>query len=109
MSNFFDRISFKYALNPLDFKETKEMIEFRIKQAGYRANMQLFMDDAIKEIYQYSQGYPRKITMLCYKALKSLILNNKAVVDGSLIRKIIEEENRTGWQKNELLLQKNSY
>ena len=56
--NFFDRISFKYTLNPLDFDETKEMIEFRIKQAGYTVNMHLFLDDAVKEIYQYSRGYP---------------------------------------------------
>ena len=34
--NFFDRISFRYVLNPLGLNETKEMIEFRIRQAGYR-------------------------------------------------------------------------
>src|SRR4030042_921926 len=49
--NFFDRISFKYTLNPLDFNETKEMIDFRIRQAGYNKNMHLFLDDAVKEIY----------------------------------------------------------
>ena len=68
--NFFDRISFKYTLNPFGFEETKEMIEFRIAQAGYRAGMHLFLDDGIREIHRYAKGYPRQITMLCHRALK---------------------------------------
>ena len=32
--NFIDRISFKYTLNPLDETEMRQMIDFRIKQAG---------------------------------------------------------------------------
>ena len=107
--NFFDRISFKYTLNPLDFDETKEMIEFRIRQAGYKASMRLFLDDAIREIYQYSRGYPLQITMLCHRALKDLVLKNKVVVEAASIREIIEEEIRTGWQRKDPLLQKNSY
>jgi general secretion pathway protein A len=107
--NFFDRISFKFTLNPLDFEETKEMINFRIRQAGYKGNIQLFLDDAIKEIYQYSKGYPRRITMLCHKSLKSLVLKNRFVVDESLIKELIDEEIKAGWHKTDPLLQKNSY
>lgn len=107
--NFFDRISFKYTLNPLNFDETKEMIEFRIKQAGYLGNMHLFLDDAVKEIYQYSRGYPRRITMLCHKALKNLVLKNKFVVDAGLIKELIDEEIKSGCLRRDLLLQKNSY
>ena len=107
--NFFDRISFKYTLNPLDFDETKEMIKFRIAQAGYTANMHIFLDEVIKEIYQYSRGYPRQVTMLCHKALKSLVLKNKFVVDVALIREIIDEEIKSGWHRQDLLVQKNTF
>ena len=107
--NFFDRISFKYTLNPLDFNETKEMIEFRLKQAGYSSKMRLFSDDAIREIYQYSRGYPRQVTMLCHKALKALVLNNKFVVDGFLIQEIVEKEIKSGWHRKDMLVQKSSY
>lgn len=107
--NFFDRISFKYTLNPLGLEETKEMIEFRLRQAGYKANIKLFLDGAIREIYQHSRGYPRQVTMLCHKALKRLVLKNKFVVDTALIREIIEEEIKTGWHKRDMLLQKSSY
>ena len=107
--NFFDRISFKYTLNPLGFAETKEMIEFRIAQAGYKAGMHLFLDEALKEIYQYSRGYPRQITMFCHRTLKALVLRNKFVVDAALVRELIEEEIKSGWHRKDLLLQKNSY
>jgi general secretion pathway protein A len=106
--NFLDRISFKYTLNPLDFNESKEMIEFRIRQAGYRASINLFLDEAIREIYDYSRGYPRQMTMLAHKALKSLIIKKKMVVDASLIHEIMEEERQGGWLKAELL-QRKSY
>lgn len=109
MRNFFDRISFKYTLNPLNFEETKEMIEFRIRKAGYKAAMYLFLDEAVREIYQYSRGYPRQITMLCHKALTRLVLNNKVVVDAGLIQELVEKEIRTGWHRKDLLLQKESY
>jgi general secretion pathway protein A len=104
--NFFDRISFKYTLNPLDFEETKEMVEFRIRQAGYKANMHLFLEEAIKEIYQYARGYPRQITMICHKALKSMLLKSKFVVDLEVVREIINEEIKLGWQKKNNLMHK---
>ncbi|MFH0918297.1 MAG: AAA family ATPase [Candidatus Omnitrophota bacterium] len=109
MANFFDRISFKYTLNPLDFEETREMIEFRLKQAGYSANMHLFLDDAIKEVHQYTRGYPRRITMLCHRALKTLVLKNKFVIDAPLIQEIINEEIESGWHRKDLSLQKNNF
>ncbi|MBU0549277.1 MAG: AAA family ATPase [Candidatus Omnitrophica bacterium] len=109
MANFFDRISFKYTLNPLNYEDTREMIEFRIRQAGYKASMHLFLEEAIREIYQYTRGYPRQITMLCYKALKHLVMKKELVVDARLIKKIIQEEVRTGWQRKDLLLQRENY
>lgn len=100
ITNFCDRISFKYSLNPLDLAETAELIEFRIRQAGYKAHMQLFLKDAVEEIYAYTKGYPRKITMLCHKALKSLIIKNKFAIDREIIREIVNEEIRQGWLKS---------
>ena len=104
--NFLDRISFKYMLNPLDFKEVKEMIYFRMLQAGYDSRMDLFLDNAMEGIYESTKGYPRKIIMLCRRALKSLVLKNKYVVDAELVRELIEEETKSGWTRSETLLQK---
>ncbi len=92
MPNFMDRISFKYTLNPLDVKETRELIGFRVKTAGYNSRMDLFLDEAVSEIYNYTRGYPRKITKLCHQILKELILQNKHAVDRILVRDVIAKE-----------------
>ncbi|UCC95155.1 MAG: AAA family ATPase [Candidatus Omnitrophota bacterium] len=104
--NFFDRISFKYTLNPFSKEETKEMIEFRLKQAGYNASLRLFLDDAIEEIYRYTKGYPRSITMLCHRLLKELILRNKFVVDARLIQDVISHDIKTGWHRSDFMVEK---
>jgi len=37
LKNFWDRIALKYVINPLDEPEAKEMINFRLSQAGYNS------------------------------------------------------------------------
>mgnify|MGYP001615789233 CR=1 FL=1 len=107
--NFLDRISFKSLLNPFDYAEMKEMIYFRIGQAGYHSKMDLFLEDALKEIYHTTNGYPRKVTMLCHRALKEMLMRNKPVVDRGIIEGLIEDEVHSGWQMTDRLLQRNSY
>ncbi len=107
--NFFDRISFKYSLNPLDYKETKELIEFRIRQAGFKSRTHLFLDEAVKEIYQHSRGYPRQITMLCHRLLKQMVIKKKFVVDKYIVQEMVRDEVREGWFPKESLLQKSNY
>ncbi len=107
--NFMDRISFKTMLNPLDLDEMNEMVHFRIRQAGYQAKMDLFLPEALKEIYQATRGYPRQVTMLCHRALKQMLMKNKAVVDREIVHGLIEEEAPYGWQTTNRLLQNSSY
>ena len=54
-------------------------------------------------------GYPRRITMLCHKALKELVMRNKSVVGTGVIEDIIQNEMRAGWHRKDPLLLKNSY
>ena len=109
MPNFLDRVSYKALLNPLDYDETKELIYFRIQQAGYRAKMDLFLEEALREVYQYTKGYPRKVTMVCHRALKEMLMQNRPVVDRRIIEEIIESDVHSGWQRTDRLLQKSSY
>jgi general secretion pathway protein A len=94
--NFSDRISLKYILNPLDINETKAMIEFRLKQAGSNSGNRLFADKAMDLIYQYSQGYPRRIANLCHIALEELVMREKLVVEEDLITEIVERDRKVG-------------
>jgi len=90
--NFMDRIALKYIINPLDEAETKEMITFRLKQAGYNGFQTLFTDEAVKLIYEHTQGYPRRIALLCHDCLETLIMNERSCVDYALINEIIQRE-----------------
>lgn len=97
MPNFSDRISFKFALNPLSVQETADMISFRLRQAGYDAAMPLFRGDAVGLIHEVSQGYPRKTMLLCHRALKAMIMKSRWQVDEEIVREIINEDVRAGW------------
>lgn len=42
--NLWDRVSLKYVINPLDEQETRQMINFRLRAAGYNSSMAFFTD-----------------------------------------------------------------
>jgi general secretion pathway protein A len=94
INNFMDRVSLKYVINPLDELETKDMIEFRLKQAGFGGQNTLFTDNAIKLIYEHTQGYPRKIGKLCHDALEAIVMHERSVVDEEVISGLISQDVR---------------
>ena len=96
MKNLCDRISLKYVINPFDESQTSQMITFRLRAAGYNSHIDFFTKDAITEIYRYTQGYPRRISMLCHNVLKTLVMEKKFLADGALIRDLTAREARVG-------------
>ncbi len=92
MRNFADRINLKYILNPFDVKEVKEMISFRLHKAGYHSQRELFSEGAIEEIYKHTQGYPRRVAMLCHNVLRELALSNRDAVDKDVIKEMVSKE-----------------
>jgi general secretion pathway protein A len=92
--NFSDRISLKYILNPLDLNETKNMIEFRLKQAGAPSGKEIFTEKAILAVYQYTQGYPRKIAAICHNLLEELVMKDRRIIEEDLVSEIIEKERK---------------
>lgn len=92
MANFMDRINFKFTLNPLDVKETANLIDFRIQKAGYRGGRRLFLDEAMSEIYNLTKGYPRKINMLCHKVLKEMVMEEQTIADRDFVKRVQEKD-----------------
>jgi len=90
--NFMDRISLKYTIDPLDDKEIRRMIEFRLKQAGYKGKDFLFSDEAVSLIHQFTRGYPRQVAAFCHNVLKDLIVKGKSFADADVIRELIAKE-----------------
>ena len=58
----------QYHLEPLSKEESVDYIKHRLKKAGNEA-ADIFMDEAIEEIYNYSKGVPRLINLACHNAL----------------------------------------
>lgn len=86
-ANFADRISLYEVLSPLNFREMKEMIRFRLKQAGAGDGAgNLFTWPALWKIYRETKGYPRKIMNLCHQCLLMMIIQNRSGIGWSLIR-----------------------
>jgi general secretion pathway protein A len=94
--NFSDRISLKYILNPLDADDTRHMIEYRLRQAGYDSGKGLFTAAAVELIYQYTQGYPRRISNLCHAALEELVMKEGDMVDKDIVAEVIAQDRKIG-------------
>jgi general secretion pathway protein A len=92
MSNFWDRIAMKYVINPLDAEEVKELLTFRLQQAGYQGGASLFTDGAIRRIWEHTQGYPRKLAQFCHQSLEGLVMFDRVVVDEALVDRLIVGE-----------------
>ena len=83
------RIAIKYHLNPFNFEDTSKYIVFRQKKAGKSENV--FSSDAIKKIYNYSDGIPRKINNLCDLSLLIGFSTNETVIRPEIIENIISD------------------
>jgi Type II secretory pathway, component ExeA (predicted ATPase) len=92
IKNLWDRISLKYVINPLEENEVREMINFRLEEAGYVSRYPLFTDNSIRAIFNYTQGYPRKISMICHDALEYLVMHKKEVIDKDIIAELIRKD-----------------
>jgi general secretion pathway protein A len=84
------RIGIRYHILPLDRDEIKDYINHRLNIAGSNGNI-LFTTEAIDRIFEYSNGIPRLINILCDKALLFAYVLEKMKIDGDIIRKSARE------------------
>ena len=61
------RLAVRYHLKALTGIETGEYVKHRLRVAG--AEQQIFLEDALKKIYYFSAGIPRRINNICDMAL----------------------------------------
>ncbi len=90
--NLWDRMALKCMLTPLEEEEVKELINYRLSKAGYSRSYSLFTDEAIKFIYKYTHGYPRRIGIFCHNALEYLVMHDKAIVDRAVCEAIAMQD-----------------
>ncbi|CAA7600870.1 P-loop containing nucleoside triphosphate hydrolase [Acididesulfobacillus acetoxydans] len=84
------RISVRYRLPCLEEEEIPAYILHHLKIAG--VDKQIFADEAIALIYQFSKGIPRRINNLCRYALLAAVAADNSIVDATAVKKGLEEE-----------------
>jgi len=83
------RITARYHLKPLSFKETKAYIEHRMKVSG--GFQGIFKASTIKQIYKLTHGVPRLINLLCDRSLLGAYGTGSLSVNNSIIKKAAKE------------------
>jgi general secretion pathway protein A len=93
IKNFWDRIALKYVIKPLAEDEVRELINYRLKVAGYPDHSaRLFPDETVKVIYRHTNGYPRRIVCLCHDALEYLVMHDKHVVTPEIVEELVQND-----------------
>jgi len=90
MEQLAQRVIARYHLEALTEEETGHYVAHRLGVAGLRqANP--FDQRAIRRVFRYSRGVPRRINLLCDRALLGAYADSKPTVDRRIIDKAAEE------------------
>ncbi|MFT5206543.1 MAG: general secretion pathway protein A [Candidatus Omnitrophota bacterium] len=85
------RIAIRCHITPLTADEVGGYIKHRLQKAGRESKQALFDDEAVAQIYAFSQGVPRLINMICDKALLGAYAKQCPVVNQTLLIQSIQE------------------
>lgn len=83
------RIQMRYQVVSLTEKETDDYIRHQLK--AVKTPFEIFSEEAIHAIYNFSQGVPRKINTLCSQSLMDAFLQGNKVVGEAHVHRVINE------------------
>jgi general secretion pathway protein A len=83
------RITVKYAINPLDTEEVGEFIHHRLKIAG--TDKEIFDDTAVRAVHAFSKGIPRLINIVCDHSLLTAYAQGINTVNGEIVNECARE------------------
>lgn len=84
------RIVVYYHIFPLSKEETKDYILHRLKVSGTNGKV-IFAKAALDQIYSFSEGIPRKINIVCDRALLTGFIKEQAVVSPAIVNEVVKE------------------
>jgi general secretion pathway protein A len=86
-ANLFDRVNLLYHLRPLNFKQTRAMINYRLSIASDSEIVpSLFNFWGLAAIYMATGGYPRKVVSLCHQIILKMIIQGKKKAGWFMVR-----------------------
>jgi len=85
-----DRITLRYYMGPLSVSETGDYIDHRLTVAGSHGDIK-FTRSAVKLIYNYSRGLPRRINVVCERAMIFAYLKGTRKMGKYILKSSIKE------------------
>jgi general secretion pathway protein A len=93
-----ERITVRHDLQPLAPKEVQSYITYRLTIAGGPGSIS-FTAGALGQIYNYTEGIPRRINTLCDRALLIAYTKNTARIDRRLVTHAVRDIGINYFQK----------
>ena len=84
-----ERISMKYHLAPLDQGQAEQYIRYRLDHAG--AGVNIFTDDAMPLIFEYSNGIPLRINNLCDRCFLMGMMRKTLQVNAEIVSQAVAD------------------
>ena len=84
------RVIARYHLDALSEEETAQYIQHRLETAGLKRGS-LFERKALRRVHELTRGVPRRINLLCDRALLGAYAEGKARVDKDIVEKAAQE------------------
>lgn len=91
---FRQRISVHYHLTSLSCDEVRQYVHFRLERCG--GDVDLFSEEALSAVHEFSGGIPRVINTICELALVYGYGRQVAHVDVETINSVVKDRNRGG-------------
>ncbi|WP_374482977.1 XrtA/PEP-CTERM system-associated ATPase [Zoogloea sp.] len=84
------RVIASYHLGPLDVQETQAYVEHRLNCVGWSGNP-AFEPEAMKGIFEHSQGIPRRINALCDRIMLAAFLGEQRRISSDTVEQTAAE------------------
>lgn len=83
------RITARYHLLPLSQKDAMDYVKHRLEVAGLKEPV--FSFSLLKKVYNYTDGIPRKINLLCDRAMLGAYVQNQRTIDSKILARAAKE------------------
>jgi putative secretion ATPase (PEP-CTERM system associated) len=95
MEQFRQRVIAALHLKPMDAEETRAYIEYRLSMVGWKDDPQITAG-AYEQIYDFTQGVPRRINNLCDRLMLFGCLEERHLLDENAVKSVIGEMQKEG-------------
>ncbi|MGD0279146.1 MAG: AAA family ATPase [Smithella sp.] len=91
-ANLFDRVNILYHLRPLNFKQMRAMVNYRLSVAReFETAPSLFGFWGFATLYLATGGYPRKVVFLCHHVVLKMIVRGRQRAGWFLVRSCVSD------------------